>query len=112
MRSADDLLRDILRTAHVTGLSREHQEAIGEALAAQVYEAGERARVAGMASLLSVLSSVTDLRARARALADDLEAMQRDFPDMPRPLAARIAAAAGVARAIGGPIDPNAPSGG
>jgi len=36
MRSADDLLRDILRTAHVTGLSREHQEAIGEALAAQV----------------------------------------------------------------------------
>ena len=32
MRAAAALLSDILRTAHVTGLSREHQEAIGEAL--------------------------------------------------------------------------------
>ena len=30
MRSADDLLRDILRTAHVTGLAREHVEAVEE----------------------------------------------------------------------------------
>ena len=106
MRAAHDLLRDILRTAHVTGLSREHQEAIGEALAAL---GGERASVAGMSSLLSVLSAVTDLRARARALADDLEALERDFPDMPRPLASRLTAAALAARQIGGPTDPTSP---
>ncbi len=114
MRSADDLLRDILRTAHVTGLSREHQEAIGEALAAQVYEAAARARVAGMSdpSLLpQSLVSLNAAEARTRAVASSLEALATRS-DVPTDVARVIAAAAGELRAIGGPIDPNAPSGG
>ncbi len=115
MRAASDLLRDILRTAHVTGLSREHQEALGEALAAQVYEAAARARVAGMAedpSLLPVsLSRLIDARDRTRAVASSLEALATRS-DIPADVARVIAAAAGELRAIGGPIDPNAPSGG
>jgi hypothetical protein len=108
MRSADDLLRDILRTAHVTGLSREHQEAIGEALAAQVYEAGERASVRGMS--LAPLPEATSLVTEAR---DRLLVLHARPPEDPRAVAAEIeACAALLSRAIGGPIDPNAPSGG
>jgi len=108
MRSADDLLRDILRTAHVTGLSREHQEAIGEALAAQVYEAGERASVRGMS--LAPLPEATSLVTEAR---DRLLVLHARPPEDPRAVAAEIeACAALLSRAIGGPIDPNAPAGG
>ena len=108
MRSADDLLRDILRTAHVTGLSREHQEAIGEALAAQVDEAGERASVRGMS--LAPLPEATSLVTEAR---DRLLVLHARPPEDPRAMAAEIeACAALLSRAIGGPIDPNAPAGG
>ena len=108
MRSADDLLRDILRTAHVTGLSREHQEAIGEALAAQVYEAGERARVAGMS--LAPLPLALEITKAAR---DKLKAaLDRPSPD-PREQAAALDGVLDLLnQAIGGPIDPNAPAGG
>lgn len=109
MRAASDLLRDILRTAHVTGLSREHQEAIGEALAAQVYEAAERGRVAGMneiAPLPLVLQIVTAARDKLRA------EIARPSAD-PREHAAVLEGVADLLdRAIGGPIDPNAPAGG
>ena len=108
MRAASDLLRDILRTAHVTGLSREHQEAIGEALAAQVYEAGARARVAGMADI-APLPLASSLVAEAR---DRLLVLHARPPADPRAMAAEIeACAALLSRAIGGPIDPNAPAG-
>ena len=109
MRSAAALLSDILRTAHVTGLSREHQEAIGEALAAQVYEAGERARVGPMS--LAPLPEATSLVTEARDRLLDL-LLRRGLSD-PRAVAAEIeACAALLSRAIGGPIDPNAPAGG
>lgn len=114
MRPSHDLLRDILRTAHVTGLSREHQEALGEALAAMVYEASERGRVAGMSedpSLLPAsLSRLIDARDRTRAVAASLEALATRS-DIPADVVRIIAAAAGELRAIGGPIDPNAPGG-
>lgn len=109
MRSADDLLRDILRTAHVTGLAREHQEAIGEALAAQVYEAAERGRLAGMADLAPLplsLQIVTAARDKLKA------ALDRPSPD-PREQAAALDGVLDLLnQAIGGPIDPNAPEGG
>jgi hypothetical protein len=109
MRAASDLLRDILRTAHVTGLSREHQEAIGEALAAQVYEAAERARLAGMLDLAPLplsLQIVTAARDKLKA------ALDRPSPD-PREQAAALDGVLDLLnQAIGGPIDPNAPSGG
>ena len=47
-----------------------------------------------------------------RAVADDLEALCARPPADARELMARIAAAALELRAIGGPIDPNAPAGG
>mgnify|MGYP003510660060 CR=1 FL=1 len=112
--TASDLLRDILRTARVTGLSREHAEAIEEALARLVCEACERARVAGMAdpSLLpQSLSHLINARDRTRAVASSLEALATRS-DIPADVARVIAAAAGELRAIGGPIDPNAPAGG
>jgi hypothetical protein len=108
MRSADDLLRDILRTAHVTNLSREHQEAIGEALAAQVYEAAERGRLAGMS--LAPMPLALEITKAAR---DKLKAaLDRPSPD-PREQAAALDGVLDLLnQAIGGPTDPNAPSGG
>ena len=47
-----------------------------------------------------------------RAVADDLEALCARPPADARELMARIAANAASLRAIGGPTDPNAPSGG
>ena len=47
-----------------------------------------------------------------RAVADYLEALCARPPADARELMARIAAAAASPRAIGGPIDPNAPAGG
>jgi hypothetical protein len=106
--TASDLLRDILRTAHVTGLSREHQEAIEEALAALVYEAAARASVRGMS--LAPLPEATSLVTEAR---DRLLVLHARPPADPRAVAAEIeACAALLSRAIGGPIDPNEPSGG
>jgi len=104
MRPSHDLLRDILRTAHVTGLSREHQEAIGEALAAQVYEASERGRVGPMADLAPLpLSLQIVIAAR-----DKLKvALDRPSPD-PREQAAALDGVLDLLnQAIGGPIDPN-----
>ena len=109
MRSADDLLRDILRTAHVTNLSREHQEAIGEALAAQVYEAAERGRVGPMPLTIAPLDQVKKSLAE---IAANLDALADRPPSDPREMAERLRANAGELRAIGGPIDPNAPAGG
>ena len=109
MRAASDLLRDILRTAHVTGLSREHQEAIEEAIDRLVCEACARARVASMslAPLPEATSLVTEARDRL------LELLLRRGLSDPRAVAAEIeACAALLSRAIGGPIDPNAPAGG
>lgn len=107
--TASDLLRDILRTAHVTGLSREHQEALGEALAALVCEAAARASVRGMpltiAPLDQVKKSLAEIAANLDALADRPPADQRE-------MAERLRANAAMLRAIGGPIDPNAPAGG
>lgn len=105
MRSADDLLRDILRTAHVTGLAREHQEAIEEALAALV---GERASVAGMS--LAPMPLALEITKAAR---DKLKAaLDRPSPD-PREQAAALDGVLDLLnQAIGGPIDPNAPAGG
>ncbi len=102
MRSADDLLRDILRTAHVTGLAREHQEAIEEALAALV---GERASVAGMS--LAPMPLALEITKAAR---DKLKAaLDRPSPD-PREQAAALDGVLDLLnQAIGGPIDPNAP---
>ena len=99
MRSADDLLRDILRTAHVTGLSREHQEAIAEALAAL---AGERASVAGMS--LAPLPLALEITKAAR---DKLKAaLDRPSPD-PREQDAALAGVLDLLnQAIGGPTDP------
>ena len=109
MRAASDLLRDILRTAHVTGLSREHQEAIGEALAAQVYEAAGRGRVGPMSDLAPLplsLQIVTAARDKLKA------ALDRPSPD-PREQAAALDGVLDLLnQAIGGPIDPNAPAGG
>ncbi len=105
MRSADDLLRDILRTAHVTGLAREHQEAIEEALAALV---GERASVAGMS--LAPMPLALEITKAAR---DKLKAaLDRPSPD-PREQAAALDGVLDLLnQAIGGPTDPNEPSGG
>ena len=47
-----------------------------------------------------------------RAVADDLEALVARPPADARELMARIKACAASLRAIGGPTDPNAPSGG
>ncbi len=108
MRSADDLLRDILRTAHVTGLSREHQEAISAALARLVCEACERASVRGMSDL-APLPLASSLVTEAR---DRLLVLHARPPEDPRAVMAEIeACAALLSRAIGGPIDPNAPAG-
>ena len=103
--TASDLLRDILRTAHVTSLSREHQEAIEEALAAL---AGERASVAGMS--LAPLPLALEITKAAR---DKLKAaLDRPSPD-PREQDAALAGVLDLLnQAIGGPIDPNAPAGG
>ena len=99
MRSADDLLRDILRTAHVTGLAREHQEAIEEALAALV---GERASVAGMS--LAPMPLALEITKAAR---DKLKAaLDRPSPD-PREQAAALDGVLDLLnQAIGGPTDP------
>ena len=110
--TASDLLRDILRPAHVTGLSREHREAIEGALArlvCEVCEACARASVRGMslAPLPEATSLVTEARDRL------LELLLRRGLSDPRAVAAEIeACAALLSRAIGGPIDPNAPAGG
>ena len=81
---------------------------LGEALATQVYEAAARARVAGMS--LAPLPEATSLVAEAR---DRLLVLHARPPEDPRAVAAEIeACAALLSRAIGGPIDPNAPAGG
>jgi hypothetical protein len=105
MRAAHDLLRDILRTAHVTGLSREHQEAIGEALAAQVYEASGHGRVGPMPLTIAPLDQV---KASLAEIAANLDALA-DRPPEAREMAERLRENAVMLRAIGGPIDPNAP---
>lgn len=59
-----------------------------------------------------VLAPLEESLSVVRACAADLEAIARDYPDLPRELAERIAKNAGALRSIGGPIDPNKPAGG
>ena len=64
----------------------------------------------GMEPLAPIAPLAASLKA-VRAVADDLEALCARPPADARDLMARIAAAAAELRAIGGPIDPNAPAG-
>ena len=105
--TASDLLRDILRTAHVTGLSREHQEAIAEARRMLVCErcavAGGRASVVGMADLAPLPLALEITKAARDKLK---EAIDRPSPD-PREQAAALDGVLDLLnQAIGGPLDP------
>ena len=68
----------------------------------------DRGRLAGMAVLAPLESSLSVVR----SVADDLEALVARPPADPRETLERIKACASGLRAIGGPIDPNAPAGG
>ena len=61
--------------------------------------------------LPAAISLLTDARDRVRAVAASLEAFARRS-DIPADVARTLAASALELRAIGGPIDPNAPAGG
>jgi hypothetical protein len=69
----------------------------------------DRGSLAGMPDPIAPLE---ESLAVVRACAADLEAIARDYPDLPRELADRLKRDAGALRAIGGPIDPNKPAGG
>ena len=116
MPSALDLLSMILATAKIRGFDREQTAALQEVHDAMTCErcvlvrrGDGRGSLAGMADPIAPLESSLSV---VRSVAADLEALVARPPEDPREMLARIKACAASLRAIGGPIDPNAPSGG
>ena len=112
MPAALDLLSMILATAKIRGFTREQTAALQEVHDAMTCERCvlvrfARGSLAGMADPIAPLESSLSV---VRAVALDLETLVRDYPDLPRELAERIAKDAGALRSIGGPIDPNKPA--
>ena len=109
MRAASDLLGDILRTAHATGLSREHADAIGQVIGRLVCERCERARVGRMADL-------AEIKLKLDAVISDLDALTDPRAQLSLGITPEVRERLLVDRAalvsIGGPTDPNAPAGG